>query len=80
MMRLYGVDGETAYFLHTPSQEPVILEEVDTLVLACPNAPLDGLVEELRPLVPELHIVGDCLAPRTAEEAVFEGMKAGFAV
>lgn len=76
MMRLFGIDGTTAYFLHTAAQEPVVLEEVDTLVLACPNAPADGLAKELRSVVEELYLVGDCFAPRTAEEAVFEGLKA----
>ena len=28
----------------------------------------------------EIHIIGDCLAPRTAEEAVLEGLRAGVAV
>ena len=27
-----------------------------------------------------IHFVGDCLSPRTVEEAVFEGLKAGVAV
>ena len=27
-----------------------------------------------------LHLAGDCLAPRSAEEAVYEGMTAGLAV
>jgi 2,4-dienoyl-CoA reductase-like NADH-dependent reductase (Old Yellow Enzyme family) len=80
MMRLYGVDGKTAYFIHTAAQEPVVLDDVDTLVLACPNAPADHLATELRPLVRELYLVGDCLAPRTAEEAVFEGLKAAMAL
>jgi 2,4-dienoyl-CoA reductase-like NADH-dependent reductase (Old Yellow Enzyme family) len=80
MMRLYGVDGSTAYFLHTAAQEPVVLEDMDTLVLACPNAPADELADVLRPLVPELHLIGDCLAPRTAEEAVFEGLKVAMGI
>jgi 2,4-dienoyl-CoA reductase-like NADH-dependent reductase (Old Yellow Enzyme family) len=80
MMRLYGVDDRTAFFLHTAAQEPVTLEDVDTIVLACPNAPLDALAHQLRGIVKEVHLAGDCLAPRTAEEAVFEGLKAGFAV
>jgi hypothetical protein len=75
MMRLYGIDGSTVYFLHTAAQAPVVLEDIDTVVLACPNEPNDELGEELRPLVGELHLIGDCLAPRTAEEAVFEGLK-----
>ena len=80
MMRLYGVDDRTAYFLHTAAQEPVTLDDVDTIVLACPNAPCDELADELRGVVKEIHLAGDCLAPRTAEEAVFEGLKAGLAV
>lgn len=80
MMRLYGVDDGTAYFLHTAAQEPVVLEDVDSIVLACPNSPVDDLSQDLRRLGIEHHLVGDCLAPRTAEEAVFEGMKAGLAI
>jgi 2,4-dienoyl-CoA reductase-like NADH-dependent reductase (Old Yellow Enzyme family) len=80
MMRLFGVDGRTAYFLHTAAQEPVVLEDVDTIVLACPNAPLDGLAADVRAMVSEVYLIGDCLAPRTAEEAVFEGLKAGMAL
>ena len=28
----------------------------------------------------ELHIIGDCLTPRTVEEAILEGLKAGTSV
>jgi 2,4-dienoyl-CoA reductase-like NADH-dependent reductase (Old Yellow Enzyme family) len=80
MMRLFGIDGTTAYFLHTAAQEAVVMENVDTLVLACPNAPEDDLATQLQPFVESLQIIGDCLAPRTAEEAVFEGLKAGMAL
>lgn len=80
LMRLYGFDAGTAYFLHTAAQEAVVLEDVDTLVLACPNAPDDLLSEQLRLHGRELYIIGDCLNPRTAEEAVYEGLKAGTAV
>jgi hypothetical protein len=79
-MRLYGAEDRTAYFLHTAAQEAVILEDVDTLVLACPNSPADELADGIRSLGLELHMIGDCLAPRTAEEAVYEGLKAGLAV
>lgn len=79
-MRLYGADGSTLYFVHTAAREPVILEDVDTLLLACPAAPHDELAADICGLGIELHMVGDCLSPRTAEEAVFEGMKAGLAV
>ncbi len=78
MMRLYGADATTAYFLHTAAQEPVVLEEVDTIVLACPNAPEDSLTGAAQAF--EHYLIGDCLAARTAEEAVYEGLKAGMAV
>ncbi len=76
-MRLYGADGRTAYFLHTAAQAPVEIEGVDTIVLACPNAPEDGLLDGIRALGIPVEAVGDCLSPRTCEEAVFEGLKAG---
>ncbi|MBL8906675.1 MAG: FAD-dependent oxidoreductase [Rhizobiales bacterium] len=79
-MRLYGAEERTVYFLHTAAQQAVILEDVDTLVLACPNRPTDELADGIRGLGLELHMIGDCLAPRTAEEAVYEGLKAGLAV
>jgi hypothetical protein len=39
-----------------------------------------GLEDELAGWGGEVHLVGDCLAPRTAEEAVLEGLRAGVAV
>jgi hypothetical protein len=34
------------------------------------------LEDELAGLAVDMHVIGDCLTPRTAEEAVFEGLKA----
>jgi 2,4-dienoyl-CoA reductase-like NADH-dependent reductase (Old Yellow Enzyme family) len=79
-LRLYGADGRTAYFIHTPSREAVVMEEVDTLVLNTPNLQEDGLAATLLELGIAHHLVGDALSPRTAEEAVYEGMLAGLAV
>ncbi len=79
-LRLYGADGNTAYFIHTPSREAVVMEGVDTIVLNTPNLQEDGLVTVLERLGIEHHLIGDALSPRTAEEAVYEGMRAGLAV
>ena len=79
-LRLYGADGRTAYFIHTPSREAVTMEEVDTLVVNAPNRQEDGLVAVLEEMRVAHHLVGDALSPRTAEEAVYEGMRAGLAV
>lgn len=79
-MRLYGTAGDTVYLQHTASGEAVELAGQDTLVLALGHVPQDTLAPAIRALGIELHMAGDCLAPRTAEEAVFDGLKAGAAV
>jgi len=78
--RLFGVDADTAYMAHIVSGEPIIASEVETVVLALGHRPNTSLEEELAPLGVPLHFAGDCLAPRSAEEAVYEGMMAGLAV
>jgi 2,4-dienoyl-CoA reductase-like NADH-dependent reductase (Old Yellow Enzyme family) len=79
-LRLYGADGRTAYFIHTPSREAVTMENVDTLVLNTPNLQEDGLALVAAELGLTCHLAGDALSPRTAEEAVYDGMLAGLAV
>jgi NADPH-dependent 2,4-dienoyl-CoA reductase/sulfur reductase-like enzyme len=79
-MRLYGFDGRTATFLHTAAQEAFEIEDVDTVVLACPNAPETGLIDAIRSRGIPVEPIGDCLAPRSCEEAVYEGLKAAMAV
>ena len=64
----------------TTSGEAVICEDADTLVLAMGHEPRRDLAEALAGWPGELHQIGDCLAPRTAEEAVLEGLKVGAAL
>ena len=80
MVRLFGVDSSTAYFQHVTSGEAVVVEEVDTLVLSQGHHSVDSLGIELDEAGFDVTMVGDCLTPRTAEEAVLEGLKAGFNV
>ena len=77
MMKLYGVDEDTVYFEHLSAREAVMAEEVDTLVLALGHQAEDGLATALESAGVVFHLVGDCASPRTAEEAVYEGMLAG---
>lgn len=78
--RLYGVDGDTSYLSHIVSGKPIVCEGVDTVVLAFGHAAETALEHELAGLNIPLHLVGDCLSPRSAEEAVYEGYLAGLAV
>jgi hypothetical protein len=75
--RLYGADDRTVYLQHITSDEPIVLDEVDTIVLSQGHRAVDGLEDGLRGLVGTIVLAGDCLAPRTAEEAVYEGFRAG---
>ena len=80
MVRLYGADRDSAYFEHATSNQPVVCEEMETLVLALGHAPQDALEASLEGFDGEVIPIGDCLAPRTAEEAVLEGLKAGMSI
>ncbi|RBH53659.1 MULTISPECIES: FAD-dependent oxidoreductase [Pseudomonas] len=77
--RLYGCDDSTVYLQHTASGEPMLFEEVDTLVLCQGHQPVDTLGDELQGLV-EFRRIGDCLAPRTVEEAIYEGLKVAWEI
>jgi 2,4-dienoyl-CoA reductase (NADPH2) len=53
----------------------------DWIVCAVPAAPAEQLYLDLKALgPPEVHRVGDCVAPRRAHAAVIEGQRAGEAV
>ena len=78
--RLYGIDRDTAYLQHMTSGEPIICEDVDTLVTALGHVPSTALEAALDGYDGAVHLVGDCLSPRTAEEAVLEGLVAGTAI
>ncbi len=75
--RIYGIDDDTAYLTHIVSGEPIICENVETLIMATGHEAVTVLEEELESWHGELHLVGDCLSPRTAEEAVYEGLIVG---
>ena len=79
-MRLYGADGNTVYLQNILNDEPVLAENVDTLVLSYGQRSNDGLLKDLDGLDVELHAIGDCLAPRTAEEAILEGLRLGASI
>ena len=78
--RLYGADGTTVYMEHSASGEPIIFEDIDTLVLAQGHDRVAELEDELDGFPGEIHVIGDALTPRTAEEAVLEGLKVGLAI
>jgi hypothetical protein len=59
------------------TNEPLIFEGYETIVLDMGNFPLDSLYFQLKGRVKELHRVGDCVAPRGIDMAVLEGRRVG---
>lgn len=78
LLRVIGADADSAYFQHVLTDEPVILDDVAALVLAQGHTSVDGLLRDLQlEGGREVHGIGDCLAPRTVEEAVLDGLRVG---
>lgn len=76
--RLFGADANMACCQHITAQEPFVFEGVDTLVISFGRLSDRELEREIDGIRVKCHIIGDCLAPRTADEAALEGLKAGF--
>jgi 2,4-dienoyl-CoA reductase-like NADH-dependent reductase (Old Yellow Enzyme family) len=79
-VRLFGADADSVYFQHVTSKMPVIMENVDTLVSHHAPRRMAELEDALHGLGIEAVAIGDCVNPRTAEEAVLEGLRAGMAI
>lgn len=76
LVRPYGVDDDTVYLQHVLTEGPVLVEGVAGLVLACGSTPAGELLDALESGGVPAVGVGDCLAPRTVEEAVLDGLVA----
>ena len=51
--------------------------EADTVVIAAGSQPNAALAEALKGKVPEVHLAGDCVKPRTIMDAIAEGNRVG---
>jgi pyruvate/2-oxoglutarate dehydrogenase complex dihydrolipoamide dehydrogenase (E3) component len=76
-MRLYGSDSDSVFLQHITSGEAVVIESVDTLVLCTGHTPVTDMADALEDLALDVRVIGDAASPRTAEEAVFEGLRVG---
>ena len=65
----------TIFNLFTGAEDTV--EDVDTLVLATGPKADEALYFALKGQVEELHRIGDCVAPRKLDHAIYEGYLAG---
>jgi len=74
LVRPYGVDDDTVYLQHVLTEDPVLVEGIAGLVLACGSSPATELLDTLDAAGLPAVGIGDCLAPRTVEEAILEGL------
>ncbi len=51
--------------------------KANTVILAVGAVPEKGLIDRLRPIVPEVYPIGDCVAPRDALTAINQGAEVG---
>ncbi|MBT6111300.1 MAG: FAD-dependent oxidoreductase [Rhodospirillales bacterium] len=79
-VRLFGADANTAYLERTVNSEHLVIDDVDTIVLAQGHVSNTELVQQLQGRKETVHVIGDCLAPRNAESAVLDGLKIGASI
>jgi len=78
LLRVVGADDTSVYLQHVLTDETVEVEGCVGLVTALGRDSNDELSTALSGH--EVHVIGDALAPRTAEEAVLDGLKVGLAI
>ena len=61
--RLFGVDGDSAYFQHTLSGEPLVLAHVDTVVTSLGHQSVTDLADSMADQKLKEHVIGDARAP-----------------
>jgi len=78
-MLVLGIEPGVVRLLHHPSGQPQ-MREVDWIVLAVPNRPVEELYFALKKAGFATYRIGDCVAPRRAHAAVIEGHRIGVAL
>ena len=71
------IDSNKVKARYIYTNEPILFEGYDTIVLDMGNMVDDHLYRQMKGRVKELYRVGDCVAPRRIDIAIFEGRRAG---
>src|SRR5881628_454376 len=77
---LRAIEGSAVIVANVHAGAERRIEGVDSVVLAMGSRSTDALYRELKGRVPELHAVGDCVAPRGVHQAILDGTHAGRAI
>ena len=76
-VRIESIEGLVVSGRDKFSNQPVVFDDFDTVVLDMARLPEDGLYRELKGEVPLVLRAGDCVAPRDIGAAIREGRDAG---
>ncbi|MEQ8671981.1 MAG: FAD-dependent oxidoreductase [Aggregatilineales bacterium] len=76
--RITHAEGNTLHYVQGGFTET--LNGIDSIVMAMPLKAKTSLHTILLDLVPEVHLVGDCLSPRNALEAIWDGHQVGWKI
>jgi 2,4-dienoyl-CoA reductase (NADPH2) len=77
---LRAIEGSAVVVANVHAGAERRIAGVDTVVLAMGSRSTDALYRALKGRVPELHAVGDCVAPRGVHQAILDGTQAGRAI
>ena len=69
-------DGDAAVLFNYYNERERTVEGLETVVIVTPPAPNDALIVPLSAAGLDVHAIGDCVAPRDIEDAVYEGHRA----
>jgi len=72
---LRAVEGSAVIVANVYSGAERRIEGVDTVVLSAGSRSTDSLYRALKGQVPELHAVGDCVAPRGVHQAILDATR-----
>ncbi len=74
---IVAVDGDTVHARHLYTGHEERLEGIDNVIWVTGREANDELYFALQGKVPELYRIGDCVAPRSIEYAIWEGEMVG---
>ena len=77
---LGGIGDHEVTLVDTISQAMETMDGVDTVVIRTHGVPIDDLYHELQGRVPEVLRVGDAVAVRYCDRAIYDGHAAGRAL
>ena len=76
-MRVQEINGTTVKAVSVYSNEVFVYEGYDTIVVVMTNRPNQDLYLRLKGKIKELYRIGDCIAARKIDMAIWEGNKVG---